>query len=98
MDKKGELTGDDIAYIYPDMRMALKVKEKEERHLIVASREDLRLFKNMKKESLIEKGQQTSDCCTQGRFENGELVRGQICELIGCYEVPTIFLQWSNLI
>ena len=26
MDKKGELTGDDIAYIYPDMRMALKVK------------------------------------------------------------------------
>ena len=50
MDKKGELTGEDIAYIYPDMRMALKVKEKEERHLIVASREDLRLFKNMKKE------------------------------------------------
>lgn len=26
MDKKGELTGDDIAFIYPDMRMALKVK------------------------------------------------------------------------
>ena len=25
MDKKGELTGDDIAYIYPDMRMAMKV-------------------------------------------------------------------------
>ena len=27
MDKKGELTGDDIAYIYPDMRMALKARE-----------------------------------------------------------------------
>ena len=26
MDKTGELTGDDIAYIYPDMRMALKVR------------------------------------------------------------------------
>ena len=33
MDKKGELTGEDISYIYPDMRMALKVKEKEERQL-----------------------------------------------------------------
>ena len=27
MDKKGELTGDDIAYIYPDMRMAMKVRK-----------------------------------------------------------------------
>ena len=27
MDKKGELTGDDIAYIYPDMKMALKVRK-----------------------------------------------------------------------
>ena len=27
MDKKGELTGDDVAYIYPDMRMAMKVRE-----------------------------------------------------------------------
>ena len=27
MDKKGELTGDDIAYIFPDMKMAMKVRE-----------------------------------------------------------------------
>ena len=37
MDKKGELTGDDIAYIYPDMRMALKVREMkiQNRYLLV---------------------------------------------------------------
>jgi len=51
MDKTGELTGDDIAYIYPDMKMALK-----------------------------------------GRFEKGVLVRGQICELIGCYEENDVFI------
>ena len=33
------------------------------------------------------KRRHTVTCCTQGRFENGELVRGQMCELIGCYEV-----------
>ena len=27
MDKKGELTGDDIAYIFPDMKMAMKARE-----------------------------------------------------------------------
>ena len=66
MDKKGELTGDDIAYIYPDMRTALKVK--------------------------MGKGLHTVTCCTQGRFENGQLVKGQMCELIGCYEVLYLIL------
>ena len=62
MDKTGELTGDDIAYIYPDMKMALKVRTQKE-------------FDTQHYLSF------------QGRFEKGVLVRGQICELIGCYEV-----------
>ena len=37
MDKTGELTGDDIAYIYPDMRMALKVRtQKNLTHNIIS--------------------------------------------------------------
>lgn len=28
VDDKGELTGDDIAYIYPDMKNAIKVRRK----------------------------------------------------------------------
>lgn len=51
MDDKGEFTGDDIAYIYPDMKMAIK-----------------------------------------GKFDNGVLVAGQQCELIGCYEETGIFI------
>ena len=44
MDKTGELTGDDIAYIYPDMKMALKVRTQKNltHNMISLSRADLR--------------------------------------------------------